>query len=65
MKKFWYDGLMGYIVFAGGAVVISGLFYWFFQVGPKLDLCRRYYSDLPTYTCFMSPLGLPLPVRNK
>ncbi len=43
--------------------VIGGLAYS--HVTSKLEICRTYYPEISTYSCYMSNLGLPPKTKSR
>lgn len=50
--KFW--------AWLSGLVFLLVAVSWFTFISPKLEMCRIYYSEMSTYGCYMSAIGLPI-----
>lgn len=54
----WDYGWRSALMWWGLAAILATSLY-FLKVRPKLEVCRVYYSDMDTFSCFMSAYGLP------
>lgn len=60
-----YDsGWRAWLIYGAFAILIIGII-WLFKIGPKLELCKTYYKELSTWSCWLSDYGLPQAVNRK